>query len=36
MSQAIRRVALGLFIFTCFVFDAAVGLLVLASAWAIQ
>lgn len=36
MSQAVRRVALGLFIFTCFVFDAAVGLLVLAAAWAIQ
>jgi hypothetical protein len=36
MSQAIRRVALGLFVFTCFVFDAAVGLLILAAAWAIQ
>lgn len=36
MHKAIRRVALGLFIFTCFVFDAAVGILVLASAWAIQ
>jgi hypothetical protein len=36
MSQAIRRVALGLFVFTCFVFEAAVGLLVLAAAWAIQ
>jgi hypothetical protein len=36
MSQAIRRVALGLFVFTCFLFEAAVGILVLACAWAIQ
>lgn len=36
MSQAIRRVALGLFVFTCFLFEAAVGILVLAAAWAIQ
>lgn len=36
MRFAVRRIAFGLFIFTCFVFDAAVGILVLASAWAIQ
>lgn len=36
MHKAVSRVALGLFVFTCFLFDLAVGLLVLAAAWAIQ
>ena len=33
MHKAVSRVALGLFVFTCFLFDAAVGLLVLALAY---
>lgn len=33
MRNAVRRIAFGLFVFTCFVFDAAVGLLVLALAY---
>lgn len=36
MHKAVSRVALGLFVFICFLFEAAVGILVLAAAWAIQ
>lgn len=33
MTEAIRRIGMILFVVTCFVFDAAVGLLVLALAY---
>ena len=36
MRRQVARVTLGLFFFICFLFDAAVGILVLAAAWAIQ
>lgn len=36
MTRAARSIAFGLFVFTCFLFDAAVGLGVLAAYWVQQ